>query len=96
MKSSTNRNVLAGIAIFLGCAVCCALPILATVGLGGIATVAVGWARSNSTMIALGILASVAVLMIAIRGIAKRRTTAASCNIECKTDQSCCGPKRST
>lgn len=96
MKSSTIRNASAGIAIILGCAVCCALPVLATVGLGGIASAAIGWFTSNSLAIVLGILATVAALMIAIRRIAKMRAKAASCDIECKTDQSCCGPKRST
>ncbi len=93
MKSSTTRNAFAGIAIILGCAVCCALPLLATVGLGGIATAAIGWVTSNLVAIVLGILAAVAALTVAIRGVAKRRARAASCAIECKTDQSCCGPK---
>jgi hypothetical protein len=96
MKSSTTRYDFAWIAIFLGCAVCCALLILASVGLAGVATAAIGWASSNSAAIASGIIAAVAVLIIAIRGYARRRAKAASCEIECKTDQSCCGPKRST
>lgn len=95
MKSSTTRNSFVRIAIFLGCAVCCALPMLAALGLGGIATAAIGSVTSESMAIVIGILVAVAASMIAISRIAKRRARAESCDIECKSDQSCCGPKRS-
>jgi hypothetical protein len=95
MKSSSARGRMTTLVILLGCVACCAFPIVATIGVGGVATVAVAWLTSKPVAIVLAALMALTIVGVGARALAKRRVSASSCATDCRTDQACCGPKKS-
>lgn len=89
----TKRRIgIAGIAAILGCALCCAIPLLAAAGIGG------GLATTLSSLLHPGfeLIAGVAVFVVVLAGMLvfgrKARATESGCGPSCAADRSCCGP----
>jgi mercuric ion transport protein len=92
---SKRRVGWAAVAAVLGCAACCALPMLATAGLGGGAVALLSRVlRPGSELVVGGTVFAVALAVMAVRNRLKR---AAGCGSSCALDGSCCdhGPARS-
>lgn len=85
---SKRRLGRAGVAAVLGCAGCCALPLLAAAGLGSgaIATLS-SILRPGSELLVGGTVFVVALGVMAIRSRKKR---AAGCGASCRVDGGCC------
>ena len=85
---SKRRVAVAGIAAVLGCAACCAVPLLALAGVGGSAAAA--WGRTfrpgSEPVVGLVIFAAV----LGILAIRARLGAQAGCGAACKADSSCC------
>ncbi|WP_437907029.1 hypothetical protein WME95_03720 [Sorangium sp. So ce327] len=81
---------LAGVAAFIGCAACCAIPLLAAAGLGSgaIATLSSVF-RPGSELLVGGSVFVVALGVMAARRWFKRND-ASGCGPACKVDGSCC------
>jgi mercuric ion transport protein len=85
---SKRRLGWAGVAAVLGCAACCALPLLAAAGLsGGAAATLSRVFRPGSELLVGGTVFAVALGVMAIRNRMKRT---AGCGPSCRVDGSCC------
>lgn len=85
---SRRRLGWATVAGVLGCAACCALPMLAAAGLGGGAAATLSAVfRPGSELIVGGTVFAVALGVMAIRN---RMSRAAGCGPSCSVDGSCC------
>lgn len=77
----------AGLAAIIGCAACCAIPLVAAAGAGG------GLAGTVSSLFRPGtelvVAAVVFVVSLAVLVVRARRTNE-GCGPSCKTDGSCC------
>ena len=84
-----RRLALAAIAAFIGCAACCALPLLAVAGFGGGAAAALGaYLRPGSELIVGLVVFAGALSVMAVRS--RLKPSAAGCGPACKLDGSCC------
>jgi mercuric ion transport protein len=84
-----RRLAVAGIAAFIGCAACCAIPLLAVAGLGGGAAAALSaYLRPGSELIIGIVVFGGALAVMAVRARLKPGT--AGCGPACKADGSCC------
>jgi hypothetical protein len=85
---SLRRVKWAGLAAFIGCAACCALPLLAVAlaGTGASATIA-SFVRPGSEFIVGGAVFAVVLGALAIRS---RMKAGSGCSSSCKADASCC------
>ena len=79
----------AGAAAFLACAACCALPMLALVGGGALASVA-AMLSPGAELVAALVAGGATIAFFAIRSGARAR----SCETGCAADASCCAPER--
>jgi hypothetical protein len=85
---TTTRLKWAGLAAFIGCAACCALPMLALAFAGtGAATTITRLVRPGSEVFVGGAVFAVAMAAMAIRSRLKRD---AGCGPACKVDGACC------
>lgn len=85
---SKNRLHWAGLAAFVGCAACCALPLLAASGLGGGISASVAAYMRPGSEILVG--AAVFGISLAIMALLARRRQGRGCGPACATDGSCC------
>jgi hypothetical protein len=83
----------AGLAALVGCAACCAIPILAAAGLGGGATAAIATLMWPGAELVMGGLAFVGVLAVAAlrRRAAERRSCAVACSVAAEAASGGCG-----
>jgi hypothetical protein len=91
-RSSGIRNVLALAALVPGCIACCAIPMLAALGVGAAWTAALVW--TEATWLILGAVGGVALLgtFTGLRRSRGRPTRVASNRHSvCAIDRSCCG-----
>lgn len=87
---SKRRVGIAGVAAVLACAVCCALPLLAAVGLGSGVLATLTAAVGPGVELLVGGTVFVLVLgAIALWGRLERRSTG-GCGPSCKVDGTCC------
>jgi len=87
---SKRRLGLAGVAAFIGCAACCAVPLLAAAGLGSGAVASLSAVfRPGSELIVGGVVFVVALGVMAVRS-GLRRSNASGCGPACKVDGTCC------
>jgi len=78
----------AGLAAFIGCAACCALPMLAVAFAGtGAATTIARFVQPGSELLVGGAVFAVALVVMAIR---TRMQRDAGCGPACKADGACC------
>lgn len=94
-QSSSSRSTLAIVSLFLGCAACCALPLLATLGAAGAGAGIISWLSGNPVLVAIATALVVFGLGVAWQVAKRRRSTEASmgsCSTSCAVDQSCCTP----
>jgi cation transporter-like permease len=85
---TTTRLKWAGLAAFIGCAACCALPMLALAFAGtGAATTITRFVQPGSELFVGGAVFAVALAVMAIRSRLKRD---AGCGPACKADGGCC------
>lgn len=75
----------AGVAAFMACAACCALPMLAVGGAGLLGSLASVLAPGRELIAGL-VAAGVTIALLAVRSSLRRR----SCETACATDGSCC------
>ncbi len=86
---SKRRLGWAGIAAFIGCAACCALPLLVLAFAGTGASAMVARVVRPGTELVVGVVVFAVTLgALVIRG---RTTVTRGCGPTCKTDGSCCG-----
>jgi len=84
---SKRRLGWAGVAAFIGCAACCALPMLAVLGLGsGAAATITRLVKPGSELIIGGLVCAVALGIMAVRARGKQR----GCGPSCDADGGCC------
>jgi mercuric ion transport protein len=87
---SKRRLGLAGIAAFIGCAACCAVPLLAAAGLGSGAVASLSSVfRPGSELLVGGVVFVVALGVMAVRS-RLRRSDASGCGPACRVDGTCC------
>jgi mercuric ion transport protein len=87
---SKRRLGLAGIAAFIGCAACCAVPLLAAAGLGSGAVASLSAVfRPGSELLVGGAVFVAALGVMAVRSRLKR-SAASGCGSACKVDGACC------
>jgi hypothetical protein len=87
-RFSNRRIGIAGLAAILGCAACCALPLLAAAGIGGGTAAAFGRVLRPGTELVAGPTVFFAVLgLMAIR---RRLRRGSGCGPTCNADGSCC------
>ena len=94
-QSSSSRSTLAVVSLFLGCAACCALPLLASVGAAGAGAGFIGWLAGKPVLVAVAIGLVVFGLGLAWQVAARRRSTRTaetSCDTTCAVDRTCCAP----
>lgn len=85
---SKRRLVTAGIAAVIGCAACCALPLLAVAGAGsGAAAGLTAYLRPGSELIVGLVVFGAALAVMAVRARLKPEV---GCGPACKADGSCC------
>jgi hypothetical protein len=85
---TTTRLKWAGLAAFIGCAACCALPMLAVAFAGtGAATTIIRFVQPGSELFVGGAVFAVALAAMAIRTRTKRD---GGCGTVCKADGACC------
>ena len=78
----------AGIAAFIGCAACCALPLLAAAALSsGTATAITSFMKPGAELIVGTV---VFVLVLGVMAFRSRAKTKQGCGPMCKADGSCC------
>lgn len=85
---SKNRLRWAGLAAFVGCAACCALPLLATSGLGGGLSASVAAYMKPGSEILVG--ATVFGISLGLMALLARRKQGRGCGPACAADGSCC------
>jgi hypothetical protein len=90
---SKRRVGFASVAAFLGCAACCAMPLLAAAGFssGAVATLS-SVVRPGAELFVGGAVFAIALGMMAVR---QRVTRKSDCNTICKSDGSCCDRRAS-
>jgi hypothetical protein len=82
----------AGLAAFLGCVACCALPLLAATGAGGLVAARIAKLAIPGAELAVGVVVFASALaVITVRARAKRRRAGSG---SCAVDGSCVGPGR--
>jgi hypothetical protein len=80
----------------LGCALCCALPFAAILGIGGTAAVGAFLARVDfETAICVALLGGIAGAAMYATWRRSRARKAESCEIACRADGGCCAPQQS-
>ena len=86
---SKRRLGVASAAAVLGCAACCAVPLLASAGVGSGAVAALSVVLRPGSEIVVGPM----IFVLALGFMALRRTPPrnGSCNEACRLDRSCCG-----
>lgn len=85
---SKRRLGWAGLAAFIGCAACCALPLLVVLGAGsGAAATLTSLLRPGSELLVGGAVFLVVLLVMAIRARMKQEQ---GCGPSCRVDGSCC------
>lgn len=85
---SKNPVRWAGLAAFVGCAACCALPLLAASGLGGgISASAAAYMRPGSELL---VGATVFGISLGVMALLARRKQGRACGPACSADGSCC------
>lgn len=85
---SKRRLGAAGVAAFLACAACCALPLLAAAGVGSGALASLAHLlRPGSELIVGGVVFLVALGVMAARNRSKGAT---ACGASCAADGTCC------
>jgi hypothetical protein len=92
---SKRRLKWAGIAAFLGCAACCALPFLALLAAGGGAATATSrYVKPGSELIVGGAAFVVVISILAVQASLKKQR---ECGPSCRVDGTCCvaGPAKS-
>jgi hypothetical protein len=78
----------AGLAAFIGCAACCAVPWLTLTFAGtGAATTITSFVRPGSELVVGGVFFTVALAVMAIR---RRMNRSQACGPSCKIDGRCC------
>jgi hypothetical protein len=86
---SKRRLAVAGIAAFIGCAACCAIPLLAVAGVGGGAAAALSaYLRPGSELVIGIVVFGGALAVMAVRS--RLKPSAGGCGPACKLDGSCC------
>jgi len=88
-QSSSPRSTLAIVSLFLGCAACCALPLLATFGAAGAGAGIISWLAGKPVLVAIATALVVFGLGFAWQ-IAVRRRAKEACTTSCAVDQACC------
>jgi len=94
-QSSSSRSTLAIVSLFVGCAACCALPLLATLGVAGAGAGIVSWLVGKPILVAVAISMAVFGLGFAWQTAIRRRSKEAAthnCTTSCAVDQACCTP----
>lgn len=78
----------AEIAAFIGCAACCAIPLLAAAGLSGgaVATLSTIFRPGHELIVGVAVFAAV----IGVMALRKRVSRGVGCGSACKVDGSCC------
>lgn len=85
---SKRRLGWAGLAAFLGCAACCALPLLAVAGVGsGAAATLTRVLQPGSELVVGGVVFALAIGIMAFRG---RSKASKDCGTACNIDATCC------
>lgn len=85
---SKRRLGWAGVAAFLGCALCCALPFLAVFGAGsGIAATVASFVRPGTEIVVGALVFALALGVMAARARSKKR---AGCDASCSVGGACC------
>lgn len=79
----------ASIAAFLGCAACCAIPLLAATGLGSGAFAALASVFHPGSELLVG--GALFVLTLSVLFVRSRMRREPGCGNACKLDGSCCG-----
>jgi mercuric ion transport protein len=88
---SKRRLGIAGVAAFVGCAACCAIPLLAAAGLGGGAASALSSVfRPGSELFAGAAVFVVVLSVMALMNRVRRVPAATSCGTSCAANGSCC------
>ena len=87
---SKRRLGVAGVAAFIGCAACCAIPLLVAGGLGSGAVVALSSVFSPGSELVVG--GAVFVIALVVMAVRSRfaKSVASGCGAACKVDGSCC------
>src|SRR5690242_3212198 len=91
-QSSSSRSTLAIVSLFLGCAACCALPLLATLGAAGAGAGTISWLLGKPVFVASATALVVFGLGVAWQFARTRKSKEAatgSCTTSCAVDQSC-------
>lgn len=85
---SKRRLGWAGLAAFVGCAACCAIPLLAVAGVGsGAAATLTSLLRPGSELLIGAVVFAVALGVMAVRA---RLRPSSGCGPSCKVDGTCC------
>jgi mercuric ion transport protein len=85
---SRGRLGWAGVAAVLGCAACCAIPLLAAAGLGGGALATLShWLHPGAELLVGGVVFASVLGVLAVR---HRLSRASGCGPACRLDGSCC------
>jgi len=91
-QSSSSRSTLAVVSLFLGCAACCALPLLATVGVAGAGAGIISWLIGKPVVVAMATALVVFGLGFALQAAFRHRAKD-SCTTSCVVDKTCCNPE---
>ncbi|MBN8616247.1 MAG: hypothetical protein J0L92_36995 [Deltaproteobacteria bacterium] len=85
---SKRRLGVAGVAAFIGCAACCAIPLLAAAGLssGAIATLSSIFRPGSELLVGGTVFAAV----LGVMAVRKRMKSEPGCGPACKVDGTCC------
>ena len=94
MKPFSFRRGMAAFAILAGCIACCAMPILATIGLGGGVALMFARIERNPIAVAIAVVVALTIAALAVRAIYRNRHGRLACDTSCSADQSCCTPKK--
>lgn len=88
--TSARRLGVAGAAAVLGCALCCAIPLFVTAGLGGgAATALASMIRPGSELVVGGAVFVATLLGLALRDRRRRASSGGACAATCQADGSC-------
>ncbi len=100
MNSAPTRNVepvlskrrlgVAGLAAVLGCAACCAFPLIAAAGLGGSAAAILGSVFRPGSELVVGAGIFLAALGVMTLGARRRQRATNTCGATCNSDGKCC------
>lgn len=85
MTSQKKGSFWAAVAAIVGCAACCALPFIATLGLGTLASAFLNRERLVGAAIALVLVGSAAAFWHL-----SRRSRGTTCTEQCAADRRCC------